>query len=397
MNRIILIGNGFDLAHDLPTSYKNFIDDLWKNIIKEFLDTSHRDHIKHEYSNEFIHIKLAKTIFTQSFSNVQSFNDFKVALRTNVASNSEPMYIEFKNKFLQRIMDREKTLHDWVDIEEEYYLELKDILHEESNYYQDDEEERSIEKLNKDFDCIKKTLEKYLDEKCNDNVQTINNILEIIYKEFNERDFIKNGIDVKELKNSESRIIFPTHICFLNFNYTKTAIDYRKEIRIDNQWKSNCACHPGHWDEIDTEIIHIHGELNKQDNPIIFGYGDEQDDAHKEIEKRGGEYLDNIKTINYTKAPNYKQIINYIESDKYQVLIMGHSCGLSDKTLLNTLFEHENCVSIKPCMFRWEGKDKEGKYIEHDDYDKIIKNIYRCFSKNNKPLMRDKVVNKKYC
>ena len=25
MNRIILIGNGFDLAHDLPTSYKNFM------------------------------------------------------------------------------------------------------------------------------------------------------------------------------------------------------------------------------------------------------------------------------------------------------------------------------------------------------------------------------------
>jgi hypothetical protein len=26
MNRIILIGNGFDVAHDLKTSYKNFID-----------------------------------------------------------------------------------------------------------------------------------------------------------------------------------------------------------------------------------------------------------------------------------------------------------------------------------------------------------------------------------
>lgn len=26
MNRIILIGNGFDLAHGLPTSYADFID-----------------------------------------------------------------------------------------------------------------------------------------------------------------------------------------------------------------------------------------------------------------------------------------------------------------------------------------------------------------------------------
>ncbi|MCC8145746.1 MAG: bacteriophage abortive infection AbiH family protein, partial [Bacteroidales bacterium] len=31
MNRIILIGNGFDLAHGLPTSYKDFINDYWDN------------------------------------------------------------------------------------------------------------------------------------------------------------------------------------------------------------------------------------------------------------------------------------------------------------------------------------------------------------------------------
>jgi hypothetical protein len=30
MNRIILIGNGFDLAHCLPTSYKDFIDNYWE-------------------------------------------------------------------------------------------------------------------------------------------------------------------------------------------------------------------------------------------------------------------------------------------------------------------------------------------------------------------------------
>lgn len=29
MNRIILIGNGFDLAHGLPTGYAHFIDDYW--------------------------------------------------------------------------------------------------------------------------------------------------------------------------------------------------------------------------------------------------------------------------------------------------------------------------------------------------------------------------------
>ena len=30
MNRIVLIGNGFDLAHNLPTSYKDFINHYWE-------------------------------------------------------------------------------------------------------------------------------------------------------------------------------------------------------------------------------------------------------------------------------------------------------------------------------------------------------------------------------
>lgn len=30
MNRIVLIGNGFDLAHGLKTSYKDFIEWYWR-------------------------------------------------------------------------------------------------------------------------------------------------------------------------------------------------------------------------------------------------------------------------------------------------------------------------------------------------------------------------------
>jgi hypothetical protein len=40
MNIIILIGNSFDLAHGLKTSYKDFIYDFWdqrrKNVIECF-------------------------------------------------------------------------------------------------------------------------------------------------------------------------------------------------------------------------------------------------------------------------------------------------------------------------------------------------------------------------
>ena len=34
MNRIILIGNGFDLAHGLKTRYEDFIDWFWEQQVK---------------------------------------------------------------------------------------------------------------------------------------------------------------------------------------------------------------------------------------------------------------------------------------------------------------------------------------------------------------------------
>ena len=66
---------------------------------------------------------------------------------------------------------------------------------------------------------------------------------------------------------------------------------------------------------------------------------------------------------------------------------MGHSCGNSDRTLLNTLFEHRNCVSVKPYYYI----SKDGK----DNYLDIIQNISRNFI--DMKLMRDRVVNKVFC
>ena len=66
---------------------------------------------------------------------------------------------------------------------------------------------------------------------------------------------------------------------------------------------------------------------------------------------------------------------------------MGHSCGNSDRTLMNALFEHRNCVSIKPFYY----KSQDG----NDNYQDIIQNISRNFT--DMQLMRVRVVNKKYC
>ena len=123
-------------------------------------------------------------------------------------------------------------------------------------------------------------------------------------------------------------------------------------------------------------------------NSVIFGYGDELDDDYKTIvNKNENKFLGNIKSIKYLEADNYRRLLSFIESEPYQIIIMGHSCGNSDRTLLNTLFEHKNCVSIKPYYHQIDE--------EHDDYIKIVQNISRNYT--DMKLMRDRVVNKTYC
>jgi hypothetical protein len=74
----------------------------------------------------------------------------------------------------------------------------------------------------------------------------------------------------------------------------------------------------------------------------------------------------------------------FIESGPFQIYIMGHSCGNSDRTLLKKLFGHNNCISIKP--FYYQPDEGESNYI------KLRNSINRNFE--NTSLMNDRVVNK---
>ncbi|WAC03842.1 AbiH family protein [Lacinutrix neustonica] len=167
---------------------------------------------------------------------------------------------------------------------------------------------------------------------------------------------------------------------FLNFNYTFTDKSYNNPREFDQYNEDKYSS---------VKSIHIHGTTDRHDNnPVIFGFGDEIDDDYKSIEKlNDNSYLEHIKSINYLETDNYKKLLEYINSGNFQIFIFGHSCGISDRTLLNTIFEHENCASIK--LFYHQ----KAEHI--DNYSDIVRNISRNF--NDKAKMRDRVVNKNYC
>ena len=99
------------------------------------------------------------------------------------------------------------------------------------------------------------------------------------------------------------------------------------------------------------------------------------------------ECLRKIKSIKYLESDNYRNVLSFINSAPYQIYIMGHSCGNSVRTLLNSLFEHINCISIKPYFYQ--------KADGTDNYLDIVQNISRNFT--DMKLMRDRVVNRSYC
>ena len=413
MNRLILVGNGFDLAHGLKTSYKDFIDDFWEDVIFK-LNMFKSDILL--FSNEFIEI-------SQNPHPTVDISNFK-ELATNYTTlknflSSKNIRFDFKNVFFNTLSDI--SVNNWVDIENIYYFYLKQNI--EKNKYP---KFSDVSDLNEDFNQTKKLLENYL-SKINKDFNISNQINKHIQSIFNLQDIeskyqteiiklIENNIkqlninDIKKLNKTlefflenwrnqnnlekenfiksqaknlgkdmlELLNLYPTETLLLNFNYTNTTLDYIDEFNKIN----------GNYEDYNISEIHIHGELNNPENPIIFGFGDDVDKKYQEFEDlNDNRYLENFKSIAYLQTDNYKKLLEFIDSEEYQVFIFGHSCGISDRTMLNTIFEHDNCKSIKPFYHKREDRS--------DNYTEIVQNISRNF--NDKKKYRDRVVNKTYC
>lgn len=405
LNRIILIGNGFDLAHEMPTSYNNFITDYW-SMINNHLMNNNGEYISDDFSVHYTYTYNHNDILNVVANSTEYLQDFYKEYARHNANYAD---LILNNHFL---FDISKISFDnWVDIENEYYNILLELVKDKSYRF------GGIQQLNKDLLSIRNNLNNYLanlqanfkhSNKIVNHIRTFLNepfkMTDIseeakkkIYKDkweqfknislnidqtiephfhtdhFDKYIFSKVSKGVYDEKAFYDLIRINEHEFFrdkvdfpeiVTFNYTSTEEVYNEFL--------------------DFNTTHIHGEILDETNPLIFGYGDELDDLYPSIEKlQDNFFLDNMKSINYSKTTNYKHLLSVLESGLFQVYIMGHSCGNSDRTLLNTIFEHDNCASIK--IFFYQDSEKSDRYLE------TYKNISRNF--NNKAKLRDRVVN----
>ena len=375
MNRLVIIGNGFDMAHGLKTSYMDFINWYWNKRIDAFAGNTTK------VSEDCLCKLSIKDGTNVSCWNVFTFEQsyFRDMLGNRICSGYEVIKelkkhpevfsidcTHFFGTILQSIETR-----GWVDIENDYYQLLKKSLDKSDCGY-------TVKELNEQLAYLQEKLVEYL--RSVDNNRFKKELHHAIIDFFDPADFSTEGrkmatenlgLDIRtfaEVRNNyeaQNKLI-PERIMLLSFNYTATAKMY------DN-----------------FNIVHnyIHGELDRPEN-IIFGYGDELDKDYQVIlDRNDDELLMNVKSVKYLETRHYHDMLEFLMSAPFQVLIMGHSCGNSDRTLLNTVFEHENCVSIKPFYHKWE----DGS----DNYLKLVQNISRNFT--NMRLFRDRVVNKEQC
>ncbi|KIC61728.1 AbiH family protein [Chryseobacterium taiwanense] len=390
MNRLILIGNGFDIAHKIKTSYKDFILDYLKNAFN---------------------LAKNKTIYEDQFLKLKKNNFFNKELNTNPSINSWDLknfydYIEkdsgmniyigniSTNDYRERTPKYEYTLkiksnlmsillssckeYNWVDIENEYYKILCELSSKNK--------EKEIVELNDCFQLLQNLLydylirieEEYLSNKYDvSKSKLINQLLEPIEHNAAPKDQISYHATTGKIQSkrrvNEKPKPKPNNILFLNFNYTSTIGDYIKEIQktVPN-----------------TDVLYIHGKLNDNNNPMIFGYGDEEE-TNFEILEKYDECLKYVKTYWYLRTPNYENFLKFIDSDEFEVYIMGHSCGMSDKTMLSSIFNSSNCKKIKILTYDKSFGSKD-LAIDTTNYIEMTYQIGRLFK--NKADLRKKLI-----
>lgn len=365
INRLFLIGNGFDISLGLKTKYTDFL--LW--LLKREVINAHKSEAKYapfekykgKYNNfEQAYNKLDVNGYSENklFDVIIKYRQFKIPIE-NIESitNLKDLYlfceksdIEFKISpsfiFMNRLLESSKE--NWVDIENIYFSLLKQLINRKEKNYRE-----SIITINQELTEIIIYLKEHLTSL---DVKIDKSIAEPHFSIFNEK---LNTEDFLELDEKQKIEVGENY--FLNFNYTNTITEVLQ-----------------HYEYPKTQNF-IHGNLFTDE--IIFGFGDEMDKFYKEIEElNDNEFFKHIKSFHYFKTSNQRNLQTFLNSGLYQVCVYGHSCGLSDRVMLNEIFEHENCKSIK--IYYYNDEDFTTKTME----------ISRHFNSNQ--LMRKKIVNK---
>jgi len=311
MNRLIIIGNGFDLAHKLRTSYSDFIFDYLTMSIQTAM-------LNGDYEDDLISITNQNGKILQRKVNWNETNTINIIKEILEHKDTDgKIILKFKSELFRELTDNFRFFH-WFEIENAYSNILLKYVKNIPEYISNNNEKNyfhRFQKMNNEFDFLKSLLISYLNKeytKFDDN-----NLSDKIHEMLFKKDKLFNY----NLNEDETLV--------LNFNYTELIEKYinrnYNKIRIKN----------------------IHGSLKNPEN-ILFGFGDSSHESYKKMFKiQNQEALRHIKTISPYSLKIVDDTINFLESNYFQVIIAGHSCSVTDFYILSKIFNHPKCTSVR--------------------------------------------------
>lgn len=342
MNRLVLIGNGFDLAHGLKTSYEDFLVDYIKGLIKSgksdeltnivinqkgYYDIYLQDiidfsDIKSMLGSSYIEVNLGRSHPMRSYLVSRS----RTTIQPTTSSNNKLVSISFKYSFLNEIL----TNKNWTDIESFYFKKLLEIV--KTKEITEEVKSSQVKELNLGFQFLKLELAKYIKKLNSGDVNRVhkNHLYGILDGTFNK---IKSASHRSKFGLNLLSDSIPERVFFINFNYTSVLKKYIGLLPSDKR-------------EFST-YLPIHGSVEDIES-IIFGYGDETHEDYRFLENKDEEeLLKNIKSFYYPAKSYYQELMDFINAEDFDVYVIGHSLGLSDRVLLKTIFENDKCKAIK--------------------------------------------------
>lgn len=285
-NNLLIIGNGFDLEHDLKTHYTDFFDTINNNV-------SSKNEIilnNNKYLIEDNHLLLyLLEEYKQNKLQGNNWIDIETELKKIISLIEEINVNKFIDNMNYYIGGNEYTIIDKIQSKSSYYF--KNCLFPfiiGNNYYK---------YINEHYNISIKILEKDLNELTN------------MLRDYLLEQDISNLTKTKDISDIDYKI---THV--LSFNYTDTFRQLYSDID-------------------DDKIDFIHGSLNK--NNLVLGINETltEDTANKIIDTV---YFKKYFQRIYKKT-DYKYIdwLDHVNFDT--VYIHGHSLDESDKEILEKI------------------------------------------------------------
>ncbi|AYM99225.1 AbiH family protein [Chryseobacterium sp. 3008163] len=134
MNKLIIVGNGFDLAHGLKTKYSDLINFFWESLLLECDKLNSNMHKNNTTIGDKLPIGFSNEVYSVQISNVFALSEdhyintkINKGLEKALEEVNENFIVDIKNSLFEFLL-KQIEVQNWVDIENEYYEFLLEQL-----------------------------------------------------------------------------------------------------------------------------------------------------------------------------------------------------------------------------------------------------------------------------